>query len=321
MSLRYFRTLFSLIVICSLMPGNCCFAQNSSSSDIVFAELGLENNTSQISYEDNFPNFFQAEQIIVLSSMVNGLVTDIAALPQDYVSKNQSLIKLDSDLVKLEILSLKDKLELSTAMTEAKIKLEFSEDNLKIIEDLYNQTIGTSRVGSAKERKEAIQQRDLAREAVKKAELEIRLLKTQLANLEKTLKFYTIFAPIDGVIVPFSNVKSMENYTFKQIRKGEIVQATNPVIAMMEIDKLRVRFKQSRTSLENVKLGQEALVYIQGFTKPERASVVYIEPTIIEAIDEFYIEVQMDNPPQKESNDDKFPFIYRPGMRVRVKLL
>ncbi len=319
MSLRYLKTLCSLIVIFSLLVGNCCFAQNSSSSDIVFADLGMEN--SDTSYEESYPYFFQAEQIIILSTMVNGLVAEISALPQDYVSKNQPLIKLDSDLVKLEIQSLKDKIELSTTMNEAKIKLEFSEDNLKIVEDLFNQTIGGSKVGSAKEKKEAIQQRDLAREAVKKAELEMRLLKNQLANLQKTLEFYTIFAPVDGVIVPFSSVKSMENYTLKQIRKGEVVQATSPAIAMMEVDKLRVRFKQPRSSLENIKLGQKALVYVQGFTKSERATVVYIEPTIIEAIDEFYIEVQMDNPTIKDDQDNKYPFTYRPGMRVRVELL
>ena len=315
---RLSNFLSCIIITCVLSFGNCCLAQSSPSSDIIFADL--DDTGTELNYEESYPYFFQPEKIIVLSSIVNGLVNEIDALPQDYVKKDQKLLMLDSDLVKLEIKSLKDQIELSTTMAEAKIKLEFAEDNLKIVEDLYNRTIGNSRVGSAKERKEAIQSRDLSREAVKKAELEMRLLKNQLAQRLKTLDYYTISAPVDGVIVPFSNVKSLENAALKQIREGEVVQATQPVMAMMQVDKLRVRLQQSRSSLENIKIGQKALVHIQGFTKPQRATVVYIEPTIIEALDKFYIEVQIENPENQNDNDSKYPFTFRPGMRVRVEL-
>lgn len=279
----------------------------------------LFGDMESTAYEDSYPYFLQAEEVIVLGTMTTGLVDTINVLPQDYVSKDQELLKLDSDLVELEIKSLKDQLELNTKPTEAKIRLEFSEDNLKIVEELYNKTIGDTRVGSTKERKEAIQARDLAREGVKQAELETRMLANQLAQKSKVLEYYTVKAPVDGVIVPFSNIKTLENTSVKQIREGEIVQAGQPVMAMLKVDNLRVRFKQSRTELGNIRIGQGALIHIQGFTQPVKANVCYIEPTIIEALDEFYIEVEIRNI-AAESTGSKYPFQFLPGMRVRVEL-
>ena len=314
MSLRIFRTLCSLVIIVTLAGSNISLAQNSAYTELT--------SSSQLSYGENYPYFFQPEQTVLLSTMINGLVTEVDASPQDYVKKDDVLLRLDDEQTRLEIQSLKDQIELNTTMAEAKIRLEFAEDNFKIVEELYNQQIGEARVSSSKERKEALQSRNLAREAVKTAELEMRMLKSQLALRNKILGYHTVTSPIDGVVVPFSAVKNLENQQIKQIRVGEVVQTISrtPLIAIMQVDKLRVRFKQSRDTLKNVKLGQKAEVYVQGFSEPATASVVYIEPTIIEALDEFYIEVQVDNKAADKDTESKYPFQYRPGMRVRVEL-
>ncbi len=304
--------LAGIIAFCS---GSFAQTRNSSTSSM-FSDA----DSSRSSYED-YPYFLQAEKVIVLSTMITGLVENISALPQDYVKEGQSLLELDSDLIELEIKSLNDQIELSTIMTEATIKYEYAEDNLKIVEELYNKTIGDSRAGSLKELKEATQSKELAKQGIKQAELEMRTLKNQLAQKTKVLEYYTIKAPDDGVMVPFSNIKNLENSTLKQIREGEVVQPAQPVMAMLKVDKLRLRFKQSRTMLNDIKIGQDALVHIQGFTRPEKATIVYIEPTIIEALEEFYLEVEIDNIPTENTANSKYPFQYYPGMRARVELL
>ncbi len=312
---NYFRTISTAALSALLAFCSSSSAQSTSSSSDLFADLGGVDSA----YEENYPHFLQAQKVIVLSVMTSGLVNNISALPQDYVNRGQKLLTIDSELIELEIQSLKDQIKLSSAMAEATIKYEFATDNLKIVEELYNRNIGDARAGSLKELKEATQSRDLAREGVKHADLELKTLKNQLAQKNKQLEYYTINAPENGVMVPFSSIKNLENSSLKQVREGEVVQAAQPVMAMLKVDKLRLRFKQPRTQLSNVKIGQNALVHIQGFDRPEKATIVYIEPTIIEALDEFYIEVEVNNP-ETNNSEIAYPFTYYPGMRARVEL-
>ena len=315
MPLKFSKNITSVLLSMVMLISGSSLAQSSSNADSLFSEL----DSSELSYQDKYPYFLQAEKVITLSTMSAGLIEKISAEPQDYVSKDQTLLKLDSDLIELEISALKDQIELHTTMEEAKIKLEYAKDNLKIVEDLYNQMIGDARVGSTKERKEAMQTRDLSLLGIKKAELEARTLKNQLTQKQKVLEYYSVKAPVDGVIVPFSNLKNLENTSIKEVQEGEIVQTAQPVLAMLKVDNLRLRFKLARNMLDQVSLGQKATVSVQGFEDPIEAKVVYIEPTIIEALDEFYVEVEIVNIAAKD-NKGKYPFKYFPGMRAKVEL-
>ena len=279
--------------------------------------------TAQVYDKDNFTTVIQPQQEIVLSSAMQGLVSEVYCQPQDYVKAGDSLIKLDSDLVELEIKSIKEQLRLSTVEKEAQIRLTYMNETLDIIKKLHAKVIGDVRVGSEKELKEAQQSYDLAVEGVKKAELDVVMLNLKLAGQQKSLQLHTIKAPVDGVIVPFNTLKHLAESKIKKVEKGEMITQAQPAVALMKIDRLRISQSLSDSQIDKVHLNQDALVYIAGTgSEPISAKVVYKSPAIIGAVAKFYIEVEFSNPPVDVTGKPKgtFPFKYRPGMNARVEL-
>jgi multidrug efflux pump subunit AcrA (membrane-fusion protein) len=273
--------------------------------------------------QEGFPRFLQASRVTVLSASVNGVVDRILHEPQDYVNKGELLIQLDDELIRLEEESLLAQIELSTADIEAKIRLDYAQDSLAIVQQLYDKMIGGKRAASVKELKEGTQSRDLALQGKKKAELEMRLLKLKLASARKQRQMHAITAPIQGVIVPFSSVKNLEERNIKRVEEGEMVAVSQPVMALMDVGRMRVMTQLMSTVIDEVFLGQEATVYVQGSAKPISAVVVFKSPTIGFALDIFEIEVEFDNPLRSTEGLPKgaYPYQFRPGMRARVDLV
>jgi multidrug resistance efflux pump len=273
--------------------------------------------------QEGFPRFLQARRVAVLSASVNGVVDKILHEPQDYVNKGELLIQLDEELIRLEEESLLAQIELSTADMEAKIRLDYAQDSLAIVQQLYDKMIGGKRAASVKELKEATQSRDLALQGKKKADLEMRLLKLKLASAKKQRQMHAITAPMQGVIVPFSSVKNLEDRNIKRVEEGEMVAVSQPVMALMDVGRMRVMTQLMSTVIDEVFLGQEATVYVQGSAKPIPAVVVFKSPTIGFALDIFEIEVEFDNPLRSAEDLPKgaYPYQFRPGMRARVELV
>ena len=283
----------------------------------------------QVGGGDNYPDFIRAQKEIILSAAVQGLVEEVYCQPQDYVKAGAPLIKLDSDMVEMEIASVTEQLRLSTVEKEAEIKLKYNEDNLAIMELLHNEIIGGNRVGSEKEYKEAVQSRDMAREGVKRAELEVAILRIKLAAQKKTLGFHTIKAPTDGVIVSFKRfqeyqeIGSLDRSRYKKVEVGEMMVSAQPAIAMLKVDRMLVSKDLPTEMINDVRLGQSAKVYVDGGAEPVDATVVYKSPIITGSDGRtFYIKVEFVNPPVAGENLQKgeYPFKYRPGTRARVEI-
>lgn len=287
----------------------------------------IRAQSSTFESRGGFPDFLQAQKVAVLSTAVNGMVDKILHQAQDYVKKGDVLVQLDAELIKLEIDSLKARMEMSTIQEMARIKLQYSKDNLDSIKRLRSEEnkIGDSYAASSKELREARQIRDLALQEQIKAGLEIKLLGIEKQIKQKHLKLHSIVAPMDGVIVPFSSIKSLEPRNLKQIEVGEMVISTQqPVMAMMKVDRLRVDTTVPANLINTIQLGQSARVYIEGADQGGvEAKVVYKEPTIIGSVQVFSIEVEFEN--QSLSADDypagTYPYRFHPGMRARVELI
>ncbi len=274
-----------------------------------------------------FPRFLEADEVVVLSSVVSGIIKDIKYHRQDFVKKGETLVQLDDDLIKLDIAKFEAQIAMAKAVDieKAKIALQYAEDNLKIIQQLHNRKIGGTRVGSEKELKEAMQQRDMARLELEKAKKNVALLQIELQKDNKVLSQHKVVSPIDGVIVSFSSVKSLDQQNLKRPEVGELIQTARPLVALMKVDVLRVSKTLPKSMLSKVHLGQKALVYVE--SSPNQAlpgRVVYISPTIIPALGEFNIEVEFKNPlvagKKKIISNATYPYRFRPGMRARVEL-
>ena len=266
--------------------------------------------------------FLRAEKVAVLSSAVDGLVVEVAREPQDFVSQGDRLVQLDAELIRLERDKTKAQIDLNTRHEEARINLAYFTANLKVIQDLYDTLVHEVRVGSPKELQEAKQRKELAGLEQRKAELELRQLQLTLAQLEKRLELHAIRAPMDGVIVPFSSVASLEQRNLKEVAVGEVVAPGQPLMALIKVDRLRVSYPLGVEMLEAVALGDEALVYVEGADDTGiPGQVVYKSPTL-DSTGQFYVEVEFTNPevPFEGKGRGYYRYRFRPGMRAQVVL-
>jgi len=268
--------------------------------------------------------FIRAQKVVILSAEVGALVTKIAHEPQDYVQKGRQILQLDDHMVKIEITAAQAQIAMDTSIDEARIRLEYAAANLKIIQEMYDTILESGRVGSPKELQEAKERKELTELEHKKAMLNMKLLKLRLRQQEKLLEKHSICAPMDAVIVPFSSVKGVpvvENA--KRVEVGEMVQATQPVAALMKVDVLRVSLPRPVEQLDQVRLGQKAKVYVQGAAEEAiPATVVFKSPTVA-STGQFNLEMEFANPAidNKKLGKGVYPYKFRPGMRARVELL
>ncbi len=273
--------------------------------------------------ELSYSSFVQPQRVVVLSTMVNGLVSEVRHEPQEFVRKDETIVQLDTTLMELSVNKLRSQIEMDTGRDEARINLQYSRDNLEIVQKLYDTKLTDEvRVGSIKELKEATQRKEIAELGGKKAELNIRLLQYQLSENEELLKRHSITSPIDGVIVPFTSVRSLEERNLKRIEAGETVQAGQIAAAVMKVDRRRVAWPLPVEQVNQVKLGQAATVYVQGEGESGLPGEVVFKSPTIETTGQFTIEVEFANPAAAEAETARgaYPYQIRPGMRARVEL-
>ncbi|MCF7957297.1 MAG: HlyD family efflux transporter periplasmic adaptor subunit [Phycisphaerae bacterium] len=270
-----------------------------------------------------YPSVVQAQSVVVLSSSVDALVVDTVHGPQDYVSKGENMITMDSDVIEMEIESLEAQRELSTVHKDAAVRLQYARDNLEIVEKLRKIEIADYKGASSKEVKEARQAFDLAQLGKTKADLEMKMLNLKLKNARKQLKLHSIEAPVSGVVVPFKAlVKELGGREPKRVEVGEMVVRGQPPIAMIKVDRLRVDKLIPAVHIDKMRLGQSASVFIKGSgTNAIDAKVVYISPYIL-ATGDFRIEVEFDNPriDIKDKPAGTYPFKFRHKMKARVEI-
>ncbi|MCK5271937.1 MAG: efflux RND transporter periplasmic adaptor subunit [Sedimentisphaerales bacterium] len=298
--------LFILVfALCSAMP---LPAQN----ELLF---GGENYSS-----------LDAQRVVVLSMAVDGIISRLAHEPQDFVKKGDLLVKLDSNRMELEVKSFRAQLGLNHTvdLPQARIRFKYACDNLEIVEELYNTRIGDARAASEKERKEAVQSRDIAELELERIRMQGQMLELKLRQSQELLDRHSLRAPMDGVVVPFSSIKNLESRNLKRLQVGETVQAYAPAMAMMKVDKLQVRRTFPTERLADVRLGRTVDICVdREDSKLVPAEIVYISPTISYSTQRFEIKVELENPfvenPQ-QLPPGAYPYRFRPGMRAWVKL-
>jgi RND family efflux transporter MFP subunit len=265
----------------------------------------------------NYNTYLRAQNVAVLGVSVNGIVAEIYHEAQDFVKEGDLLMQLDAEQIKLEIQKLQANIDMFVDLDKAKTVLEYAQDNLKIVTELYEK-----KVSSDKEFKEANQRKDLAELDVKAAMLQLKLLELNKQQNEDLLKRHSICAPMNGVIVPFSSVPSLKDANLKKLEVGETVNNGQKVMVIMKVDTLRVSVSLPVEQLGTVQIGQETRVFVQGDEGAGiPAKVVFIGPTVYET-GQFDVEVEFANPviANEKEQKDLYPYTYRPGLRARMEL-
>jgi multidrug resistance efflux pump len=92
------------------------------------------------------------------------------------------------------------------------------------------------------------------------------ILKTEVAEAEWKLSQKSANAPADGVIVE------------TLYAKGDWVPAGAPVVAILPVDKIKVRFEVPLSVAAHLQHGRSVKLICQGCEEPVDASIIYISP-------------------------------------------
>lgn len=124
-------------------------------------------------------------------------------------------------------------------------------------------------------------------------------MEKSLASLEDQLKKAVVTAPISGVIEE------------KLSRQGEVVSPGQPMIYMLNNNRIKVKADVPEAYLKSIRKGQMIHIYFPALDREERARISLVGSSINPANRTFKIEMEMANPGN----------VLKPNMLAEVKIL
>ena len=236
-----------------------------------------------------------ARRQVTVGSQASGRIVKMPVEEQDAVKAGQLIAQLDDTAARFVVDRLRAAVDETNSESEAKIRLDQAKDDYDAAKKLAG-TLSVSEVRKA-ERNFAIAALLLQRVAYEKS-----LARIDLQAAEKRLADMTIRAPIDAVVL------------LKHREAGESVDADThtPVVTLIDLSALRAEVLVPADKYKAVRLGQRGAVTCDIF--PDRTldgRVVFIEPIVSPAVDQFKVKVEFTDPLGQ----------VRPGMRATVKIL
>jgi len=197
------------------------------------------------------PSLIVAKGVVVsqkeaeISSKVVGFIRKILVAENEYVTKGQPLVVLDSEEIKAQLKEAEALKIKATADYEKALK------DYKRYERLYkNDAVTLDMVEEFKRRL------DLSKGELLRTE-------ARLARLKAVLKNYTLRSPINGVVIR------------KHLEVGEIANIGVPILTLADIDSLKIRTELDETDVGKVYIGQRAEVTTDAY--PDRVYTGVVE--------------------------------------------
>jgi membrane fusion protein (multidrug efflux system) len=184
-------------------------------------------------YNDFFPStddaYLQAN-IVNIAAQVTGPVKDIFVEDHQFVKAGQLLFTIDPKPFEIAL----EQSKANLAETQALLDTQ-SKDTSRILE-LVTKGQMTKMEGDDAEGK------------LTQLTASLKVAQSELNTAELNLQYTNILAPSNGYITNFT------------LRKGEMVQATSPLFALVENDHWWVNANFKETDLERIKIGQSAKI-------------------------------------------------------------
>ena len=214
-----------------------------------------------------------------ISSQVDGVVDEILVERGDLVSANQTLVQLDAR-VELATVAYAKRRATATAEVSANIaSADFSQRRHERVQTLYEDS-----VTSLDQMDEAKTQARLARHDLARARENLDLARLDLARSEANLAQRTVTSPFDGVVV--------ERY----LSPGESVEE-KPILRIAQIDPLRVEVIVPVMHMNDVQVGQTAVVFPEEPVKEAYPATVTIVDRVADAASgTFRVRLTLPNP-------------------------
>ena len=297
-----------------------CLAPFSQGQDLSSSATKVEEDDAGLASGDF--DFLRAQQVVVLSAQVDGIIDSIPVRPQDFVAAGEVLIALDANLTMLDRMSVETKLAMNAKATAIqRVRHRYAKETLEITQAKYEEILDGFRVAGEKEMKETKEMEEIAGLEVDSSELEKGLLETQRNQYDELLSRHKVKAPVGGVLAQLTSVKALEGRNLKQPEVGEMVRAGQEVAVLMKVDRLRVLQQLPVGQLDAVKLGQAVRVHVKGASgEGIPGEIVFISPTVT-SFGTFEVDVEFANPPVDGATSKRslYRYRYRPGMEAWVE--
>lgn len=165
------------------------------------------------------------------------------------------------------------------------------EANLRVELERYRQMLGKSAVSQ--------QQFDAIDTQYRAARARLEQAEAMLKSARSNLGDARITAPISGIIGK------------RYVEPGDMALPSQPLLTIVQMDRVKVSFEVTETDLGQIEIGQEAFVEVKSYPHhPFRGKVATISPVLDPLTRMAEVEVLLDNPGHR----------LKPGMFARVEV-
>ena len=250
--------------------------------DLVQAKKVILNNSS------TYNGVVYSKEQIMLASRLMGYVKKISVEEGDRVKKGQFLFEIDpSDIYSMINQARAGIMQAQSGVLMAKLAYDDAKKDFDRFQKLY--------------KKGAVSKRDF-----EKMELNMKIRKAQItlaegmlnqakAGLQQALaqkKYAKVYSPIDGVVV------------MKKAKVSEMALPGHPILVLSSLNSLQVKAFVNEKEIQNLKVGDKAVVNIPSIAKKVNAEISAIIPSADMATHSYLVKFKLDN------SKDLYPGMY-----------
>ena len=206
----------------------------------------------------------QGTRRVPLSTKMMGTVTQLDVEEGDRVSEGEVLIRVRSQNVQAQ------KRQIQARLQEAQAALDNAKTNFERIKALYQKDSATEK------------EFDDARTAYERAQARVEALKGQLDEIEDTLDYATIRAPIDGYVVE------------KRSEEGALAAPGQPLLVVETLDDLKAVIEVPGADINRFSVDDSVTVEVGAAGNVRRTGVVsQVNPSGNYASRQFKVQVRL----------------------------
>lgn len=237
---------------------------------------------------------------VKVASLDPGIVKRVAVKQGDIVKQGDLLLQLDSDLFEAEVSAQEANCLVASADARSDIHIRFSEKSLALNESIlkkselavaeFAKSVSQSELGKLRlERDQAALGLEKADADRYKADLMTKVRAAELATAKIRLGRRSIQAPSEGVVVSI------------EVQAGEAVSSGQPVVRIVNLDKLRLVASIDGDLVSTLSLDTTARfeLFLKGVAVSLPAKIVFISPEIRFTDQSFDVWVEVDNSERK----------------------
>jgi RND family efflux transporter MFP subunit len=240
-----------------------------------------------------FDCVIEPQQIVKLATPVEGVIARLDVDRGDVVSKGQVLGRLESGVEEATVALAKARARSEHAINGAQARVEF----LRAKEGRAGKLVAKSFASEATA-EEARAEARVAEEQLNEAKLNHQIASLEVWRSEELLRQRTLYSPIDGVVVD------------RLLVPGEYRNEQTPILALAEMNPLRVEVLLPTALFGQVRVGSEATIFPEPPVGGTHAGVVTVVDRVLDAASgTFGVRLKLPNP----------EFALPAGIRCRIE--